>query len=373
MAEKELKWRDIFLALLGIILSFADPITDILTLVEFYHAGHKTWFGVGLAFIIAPCASFGLLTYCKFTIKQEEDSFEKSYLKAFLFGFNPFSPAVSKVVTLISDLKKLWRGNQIQPFADSETTDEKKEDAPLMLEDGRYFLLFEAAFESAPQFIIELYVVAAQQNSVTIVQKISLSVSFLSLAWGAVVCDEVFHYNDTRNKVPTMKKRLLHFATHLFVLSSRLTVVALFTVSYKWWIAGFIMFHIVVIFIYDAVWAFPRLEKQGESNEEGLLVSFLCFTYLHWLRDDTSMRIHGALEQNRNKEMRKMMLFSNVLFVIEDITMTLLFYLSHFPHTWYSLPVTICVCVFAVLGAIMRLTHFYFLTRERHYDVQENP
>ena len=58
-----------------------------------------------------------------------------------------------------------------------------------------------------------------------------------------------------------------------------------------------------------------------------------------------------------------MQLFSNVLFVIENIIMILLFYFSHFPHTWYSLPVTICVSLFSVLGAVMRLTHFYYLRR----------
>lgn len=35
MVEKELKWYDIFVVLFGTILSFADLITDILTLVEF--------------------------------------------------------------------------------------------------------------------------------------------------------------------------------------------------------------------------------------------------------------------------------------------------------------------------------------------------
>ena len=58
MAEKELKWYDIFLALFGIILSIADPITDFLTLVEFYRTDHKTWFGVGLTFIILPSFFF---------------------------------------------------------------------------------------------------------------------------------------------------------------------------------------------------------------------------------------------------------------------------------------------------------------------------
>ena len=51
-----------------------------------------------------------------------------------------------------------------------------------------------------------------------------------------------------------------------------------------------------------------------------------------------------------------MKLISDVLFVIGNIALILLFYFSHFPHTWYSLPVTICVCLFAVFGAVTRLT-----------------
>ena len=66
-----------------------------------------------------------------------------------------------------------------------------------------------------------------------------------------------------------------------------------------------------------------------------------------------------------------MMVFSNALFMVENFSMILL-YLGQFSHTWYSLPVTICVCLFTVLGAIMRLTHFYFLERVSHNQVQEN-
>ena len=42
MEVNDLKWYSPFLFLLGAILSFADQITDILTLVEFYHTDHKT-------------------------------------------------------------------------------------------------------------------------------------------------------------------------------------------------------------------------------------------------------------------------------------------------------------------------------------------
>ena len=76
MAEKGLKWRDIFLALLGTILSFADPITDILTLVEFDRADHKKWFTVGLVFIDFPCSLY-FLVHCTlnlFKVQYQTDS-----------------------------------------------------------------------------------------------------------------------------------------------------------------------------------------------------------------------------------------------------------------------------------------------------------
>ena len=63
MAEKEPKWYGIFVVLFGTILSIADPITDVLTLVEFYRTDHKTWFGVGLIFIILPSLFFLLINY----------------------------------------------------------------------------------------------------------------------------------------------------------------------------------------------------------------------------------------------------------------------------------------------------------------------
>ena len=63
--------------------------------------------------------------------------------------------------------------------------------------------------------------------------------------------------------------------------------------------------------------------------------------------------------EQKNKELKRMQLLSNVLFVVENIAM-ILFYFSQFSNNWYALPVTVCVCSFAVLGAIMRVTHFHF-------------
>ena len=68
-------------------------------------------------------------------------------------------------------------------------------------------------------------------------------------------------------------------------------------------------------------------------------------------------------EEARVKQ--RMFLLSNILFVIENCTMILIFYrFSPFSNTWYALPVTVCVCSFSVIGAVARVAHVYFVTKK---------
>ena len=361
MAENELKWYGMFAVLFGIILSIADPITDILTLVEFYRADHKTWFGVGLTFIILPSLFFLVVNWGfakKWKGDDEESEQEEVQCTAwkcthvFVLGCNPLLPAWLKLRTLFFYLKKFLKLRQ------GNNTDQTGDDLDNVLYSNKLAVLAEAALESAPQFIIQLYAMVVQQKSATIVQIISLPVSFLSLAWASTVASEFLHI-DAGNLNFTVKERVLHFVTHLFFLSSRLFAVGLFTVSYKWWVISVLIFHCTVITLCDTVW----LRRKRSFNFENLCVLVLLFC-LHWLRDDLTV-----IDEEK-KHFRRMTLLSNVLFVIENIALILLFYFSPFPHSWFSLPVTICVCLFAVLGAVVRLTYFYFSCKDS--DDQSN-
>ena len=365
MAEKELKWYDILEVLFGTILSIADPITDVLTLVEFYRTDHKTWFGVGLTFIILPSFSFLLINYGlnedPRTDDEECQSKACKFTHVLVLGCNPLLPAWLKLRTLYCYRKKFPKPRQSHKFQvrqDSDT-DETDKDLDNLLESSRFAVMAEATLEAAPQFIIQLYAMVVQQESVSIIQMVSLPVSFLSLAWASVVADEFLHSDEGRLDF-SVNDRVLLFVTHLFILSSRLFAVALFTVSYKWWVTIVLILHCTVITICDRVLFYTPRGTYHIKTER--YASVMCFC-LHWLRDDSGSLIGDYTYDGST-------LISNVLFVIENIIMILLFYFSHFPHTWYSLPVTICVCLFAVLGAVMRLTHFYFLTKES--DGQSN-
>ena len=275
-----------------------------------------------------------------------------------------------KLRTLIVYLKKkfpnVWRDNNIES-PDNRTNENPLNDINKLLKFSKLAVLAEAALESAPQFIIQLYAMAVQQHSVSIIQMVSLPVSFLSLAWASTVADDVGPGVTDFN----VKNKLLLFSTHVFILSSRLFAIALFTVRFKWWVI-ILIFHCFVMVIYDIIW-FCRFSNGVRAMAPAILFWF------QWLRDDNTLTIRETTlnprkrAENQEKQLRRKQLL-NVLFVIENFIMILLFYFSHFPHTWYSLPVTICVCLFSVLGAVMRLTHFYFLKKEsagRSYDIDQ--
>ena len=360
MAEQDLKWHETFVVLFGAMLSFADPITDILTLVEFYRADHKTWFGVGLAFVILPCLVFPVIFYFSKETELKEASRARRYVQVFLCGFNPFSAALARIQTFIfylKNFKNLWHGHSIKPISPGTASDEE---AYRLLTHGKLVVLFEAALESAPQFIIQLYAMSVQLEPVKVIQMISLPVSFLSLAWASTVADEVIHSKGLQATIDVLnvKNKILLFITHLFLLSSRMFAIGFFAVTYKWWIIAVLLIHSAAIVIVDTIWVCRR--GICDIGTGAFSTFFVC---LHWLRDDMSIRVQDVETDNKIKELRRMQLFSNALYIAENCTMILLYYFSALPRAWYSLLLTVCVCSFSVLGAIIRVTHFHFLTK----------
>lgn len=344
--DRELfKWYSPFVLLVGTILSFADPITDILTLVEFYRADHKTWFGVGLAFVILPCLGYLVLRFLyggglgEFTVGVGVREKATACTGVFLCSFHPFSAALSNLqafVFCLSHCKKLWRGIKLDIAITLA--------GHILMRFNDVAIIIEAVLESTPQFIIQLYVMNIQEEPVKVIQMISLLVSFLSLVEAFITIDEVVH----TEAIIRVKNQIVFLITHLLLLSSRLFAIGFFIVSYKWWIIGVLSFHSISILLMDAI----VIYRSGECMLFTGIGSVL-LTFAHWLRDDMSVTaLSGLLIWPQ--------LVSNILFVVENFVMILLFYFSQDSNTWYSLPVTVCVCLFAVLGAVLRVVHFNF-------------
>ena len=228
------------------------------------------------------------------------------YTRVLVLGCSPLLPGWMKLQTLIFYLKKLLKLRQ------GGNTDQTVENLDDLLKASKFAVLTEAALESAPQFIIQLYAMAVQQESATIVQMVSLPVPFLSLAWASIVVDDCIH-SDEGDLNFSLKDRVLLFVTHLFILSSRLFAIALFTVSYKWWVISVLIFHCTAMTICDTtIWLCSQRSFACEDLFITVLIS--CF---HWLRDDLSMIVgDDETENSQIKHFRRMHLVSKVLFVL---------------------------------------------------------
>ena len=330
LGRMNVKWYSKYVFLVGAILSFADPITDILTLVQFYLEDHKTWFAVGLSFVFLPWVPFGNY-YVVFerplisAVEQRRRAPSCNWLKLFLIGFHPFAAAVARLKLFVFCLKNK-----------NEAANAEKE----VYSQAAGF--FEAVLESAPQFVIQLYVISIQHERVSVIQVISLPVSFLSLVW-------TFTSAEITNDIP-IKHKCFFFATNLFLVGSRLFAVGYFTVSYKWWIISVVMLHSIIMMIVGYICSFrqngpPPIQRFMSIHGAGeFIFGKLC---VQWLKDD--LPFFPLINKNTIRWV------ANALFVVENVVMILLFYFSGNSNTWYALPVTVCVCSFTAFGGIMRI------------------
>ena len=261
--------------------------------------------------------------------------------------FDPFSAAFARLEAFLLSLKKCRSKDETDLNGKAEN----------VLSYIDFAVIFEAVLESAPQFIIQLYAISVQEEPAAIIQIISLPISFLTLAWAFTATYKM--YLEERKLIPSsgamkVKQQLALYVTHLLLLSSRLFAICYFTVSYKWWAIGVLMVHCCVMVIATVI----------QNRNEGYDINsryILLFMGIHSLRDDVVELLMGMPVDG----LTMTVYLSHILFVLENFFMILMFYFTYHSTAWYSLPVTVCVCVFSVLGSTMRICLLRWLSRSR--------
>ena len=388
--------RDTFFFLVGACLGFADPLTDILTLVEFYHADHLTWFGVGLAFVILPCLMYPFVHRfsTESTVRRDMGATLNNYCNILklqandLFcGFNPFSPSLAKLQAFCycwkyrEELKKTKYSKAEPPPRPRWAT--VKTDAVFL--HNKLAPLIETLLESAPQVIIQLHAIGVQEEPVKIIQMISLPLSILNLSWTFATLDRMLH--DDEIGVLDWQHQFLLFVTQLFIVSSRLFAIAFFMVSFKWWIICVLVFHSITVSLVDTVWLYQSgklttkaaivrsdtstIEAAMDQNDRLTIteaaIAAPCFSFLNWFRDDLSLCLYfdtEAQDENTRKHLIRMQSLCILLFVVENLFMILAFYFEQHSITLYSLSVVVGVGLLSYFGAIIRISHFEVLRRD---------
>lgn len=370
ISKLEVKWYDTIVLLVGSVLAVVDPVTDILTLREFYLKDHKIWFGMGLAFVVLP--SFILLvTTCYWEmISQGESKRLMGLIPGVLFGWNPLSLAYMRFKAFIlcsSNFKKLWRNETLE--------DDCRKKIQLVIITAYRSGMVEAFSESIPQFIIQLHATIVLQEQVSTIQMISLCASFLSIAWTyadnsvrqLMSLEGVRKIDSGISKIITT---VAFYVSWLFQLSSRLLAITFFTVGFKWWAIAVFVFQFIVLVAFYIVWGadimiiLSGLKKERDNKYQD--INFLLGASIRNTLIGYCPGPQIFAKNNNDSFLLIRALPLSFLNVIENVIMICVFYSKEEPHAWYSLPVTVSVCVFSLVGGLMKFAlYYYFILRER--------
>lgn len=365
ISRLKVKWYDTIVLLVGSVLAVVDPVTDILTLRQFYLKDHKVWFGMGLAFVVLP--SLSMLTAARYLRSiSEGESTGMGLILGVLCGWNPLTLAYMRFKAFIlcsSNFKKLWRNETLE--------DDCRKKIQLVIMTAYRSGMVEAFSESIPQFIIQLHATIVLQEQVSTIQMISLCASFLSITWAftdksvriLMSLEGVKEIDSTTCKIITT---VVFYLSWLFHLSSRLLAITFFTVSFKWWAISVFVFHSIVLVAFYGVWgADIMIILTGTLNEDlDRIIKVILSLYVVSASTTLIGYSPGAqifAKQDKSLLIRALpLLFLNV---IENVIMICVNYSVEEPHAWYSVPVTVCVCVFSLVGGLVKVALYYFILK----------
>ena len=366
VSRVKVKWYDTIFLLVGSVLAAVDPVTDILTLREFYLKDHKIWFGVGLVFVVLPSLLLITIHYSLVQMQWEskgEGKWKMGLIPDVIFGWNPLSLFFMrfKAFTLCArNFKKLWHDESLEDY--------RREQIQQLIFSANWSGMIEAVLESAPQFIIQLHAVVVLQEQVSIIQMISLCASLLSITW-------TFANGDVRNLMSLegsekeidsttckIKTTVVFYFSWLFHLSSRLLAITFFTVGFKWWAIAVFVFHFIVLAFHGVCADIILGTVERDNDGICIVIGELLSTSYKTTLIGYPLKAEFFVEKIKARIAKTVPLFF-LFSVIENVIMICVFYSKEEPHAWYSVPVTVCVCVFSLVGGLMKVALYYFILK----------
>jgi hypothetical protein len=263
---------DLLCTVISIVTYIADLVMDIIVAVYFYHLAvshgiyHYWYFGLTLTFILLPSLTMTGFSFRWYLMDADNANLEPAPLWHWVLRLVALMLQIAPILRYIDSMRygitSRWYGRWEDKAGDDIEAKERArkervryytlmvyEDA-----DATLLRLFECFMESAPQLVLQIYILlkdrhAAQlsaktlvddpeENSIIKISIFSASVlsSLISLAWSLVVYHRSLRYTFPEKKNINCSGSVLQFLWHFTSISSRVLALSLFSTVYPRWI-----------------------------------------------------------------------------------------------------------------------------------------
>jgi len=346
----------------GAVLTCSDVATDILIATSYYQQRQFLWFSFCVVFAVLP-SSMLTLAYFLQRCKQETAI---TLVKRFLLFANPCGSGFLKIKLLLVCLRNY---DDVWSYHGWLVKDEK------LLQDYRaekVYHFVEGLLENMPQMILQIYVTIIQDEKISALQIISISVTFVNLVWVLTL----FEFSSFVKEATVTHFTAIIFYNACLIAARGLSIVT-FLVAFKWVTSAVLAFHeFVCISIY-----FYRNHEYFNEKEVWwiacLLMPCYVFVYLGFKVKDLNSKLFDI---KLGRSILSSSLFY-VCFTTENVVMVSLFFswTKTSDSRWnqrISEVITVCVIVLSLLGTVIQLgftfVFFHKSTRVRPNYEQES-
>lgn len=263
-------WIDVAFIVFSICSFFFDVITDILV-ARFYWLNDDMWyFTMTIIFITIPTFVVTIISLRWYIVDSREEGAPKVSLLTWfirsIFLILQLGPVIRYIESLIYGLKF--------KLTNSKNKNERRKWFRHMIyedTDASMLRLFECFMESAPQLVLQLYIVTHKIPQVTgqsnntsywagtifegqsffstpFIQAMSIIASLISLSGSLVSYHQVLRMSIAEKKNMSWKGMTVQFFWRFFMIGSRVLALALFSSRYRWLIGIFCLLHWLMAF-----------------------------------------------------------------------------------------------------------------------------
>ena len=348
--DVQLGQYELFKYSFGAVLTCTDVATDILIAASYYQHHQFIWFSFCVAFAVLPSS---LLTLAYFLQRCRQET-AIALVKRFLFFANPCGSGFLKIKLLLVCLRNY---DDVWSYHGWLVEDEK------LLQDYRaekVYHFVEGLLENMPQMILQIYVTIIQEEKISALQIISISVTFVNLVWVLTL----FEYSSFVNR-GTLTHFIAMTCYNSCLIAARGLSVVTFLVAFKWVTSAVLAFHeFGCISIY-----FYRNHEYFNEKKVWWIACLLmpCYIFVYW-----GFKVKDLNSKFFDIKLGRSIVSSSLFylcFTSENVLMVSLFFSwsKTSDSAWnqrISKIITVCVTVLSLLGTVIQLGFTFVFFRK---------
>nr|CAB3263177.1 uncharacterized protein LOC104265836 [Phallusia mammillata] len=322
-------WLDLFVVLVSMSTYLADIVTDILVMLVYWKIDETSWAALTLTFLIVPAVVMQVFS-------------TRWYLA------DGHKMTVTMLLTHLCMMGPMKRYINVLIHGCRARRTKRIEDYQLMyseLSDVSMLRLFECFLESAPQLVLQLYIMIRVVEGDHILTGISACFSLISLAWTIVAYNKALRAAASRRNKVSWSGMFLQTVWRVAMVAGRIIAIVLFATVFQEWTLLILGVHWLIM----TAWVVAQDTDFCNSWwEERLFNTVIGFIYIFCFFN---------MKEGRS---RFRAIFYYIVVLTENTVMILLWWPQRTEGMWYNIPALFAVWGGFILGISSMLLYYKY-------------